>query len=1344
MDQVEKPSQTEEKFKKGDYSVHVYVEESKGLMPLGDSTFSNPTISVKCFGKSKCTKKLKNIMPSATSIWNEHIYFSKLNLTVAEIESERIIIEVMDTSLIRNSLIGSYELDMTYVYYQSNHCLMHHWVVLTNPYSEDISVMKGVVKIGVNVLHEADKAEDLAKPGNDSIAVPPQIKLKTVQLVIQILKAENLPIMDRFGTIDAYCLGSFGNAEQRTSVIQADVTNLSVYWFEEILLPVIQPCLSQRVTLSIWDQDLTSADELVGSIGVKWDSITDEISSIFQWFNVYGAPPNTEGEEAKIMNSNDKAASNWRGRLLMRMFVRDDPNPVKKKNKIESKELRILVHQTFEIENNYQVLAQVFEGVNLPKEDEEFSILIQLGQLKIHSKPAEASKFCCKWFESLKRSTIGVPESALIPDIFVYLLLDDSPICFARLKASECMDPNCKEKWIKMTPDKVIGKVENPWEGGYILMRIYIGLLDTPGVKLDAWKRPISIPQSSQSKKLVCNLYQCRSLPSADTDGLADPYVKIIVANSSISTNPKAKAGILNPMWYKQFALDLNYSSVDAAPPLIVQVWDYDAGLDNDDLMGYCVLDIQKIPQNPEDFPRPQWHKLGLGTPDTEEGEILMSFAVFDNKIPDFFLPVAIDINIEIYVLGLRDLKPALGWLPVNKPFLKIDLRGISYPGESQLITELKTQPSASGPNPNIGAVMSFKCKIPKDPLFCPSLSCNVYDYLLSGMSQPILGNFTIDLTTALNRSNSFQLKKIKRRTELDPPLLGHDKPSMVIMEKEEEKPLINIRKENTEDLPLIQKNPSNGIGLSLSEAQQPGQVVVMPQYKVSEIRKRVIEVKLQDNLYMPLGYNREPNDGNKHYRYMLGSEYEKSELVGVPPFQSYEIKKGQSRGLTRGFQLFGKKTQGGQDLSTISRAGVFKGLIRITHSNNRKSVDSKDLEDGFEQIAKLLVTKKDCLVRVYIIDALDLVQKDSDSASDPYLILKLGDKSISTRDNYISDNPCPKFFQCFDLNATFPGESTLKIQMWDYDSFLPDEKIGVTKIDLEDRYFSENWKSLPEYPIETRKLMIKSCKHPQGFIRMWVEIHPLYSNTKIWDISPKPPEKFEMRLIIWNCEGIPNADIEGVSDLYVVATVNGEDRRETDTHYRAQEGKASWNWRMKFNLLLTEDSRCLVDLQIWDRDLLSANDAIGGVTLDLTTEVRQALELDDTVKKFGKSDKALDRLSRKAHEKFLLDFETFTKDGTKKNVGKVLVSVEIMPDAKAVGCVNGEGRSEPNIEPTLPEPEGRIKLSLNPLTMLNQLIGPELKRKIYCTVICGLCCFLLAMMMPMIFSNVISLLLFS
>ena len=51
-----------------------------------------------------------------------------------------------------------------------------------------------------------------------------------------------------------------------------------------------------------------------------------------------------------------------------------------------------------------------------------------------------------------------------------------------------------------------------------------------------------------------------------------------------------------------------------------------------------------------------------------------------------------------------------------------------------------------------------------------------------------------------------------------------------------------------------------------------------------------------------------------------------------------------------------------------------------------------------------------------------------------------------------------------------------------------------------------------------------------------------------------------------------------------------------------------------------------------------------------------------------------------------------------------------------------GKARDNPNHSPTLPEPEGRIKLTINPFEMYRQMIGPEVRRKICIFILCILC----------------------
>ena len=108
---------------------------------------------------------------------------------------------------------------------------------------------------------------------------------------------------------------------------------------------------------------------------------------------------------------------------------------------------------------------------------------------------------------------------------------------------------------------------------------------------------------------------------------------------------------------------------------------------------------------------------------------------------------------------------------------------------------------------------------------------------------------------------------------------------------------------------------------------------------------------------------------------------------------------------------------------------------------------------------------------------------------------------------------------------------------------------------------------------------------------------------------------------------------------------------------------------------------------------------------------------------------------------KFYDDDSFYVKcyDKTGKMTGQVRIGLNITPGTLSKANPVGQGRTEPNHSPFLPPPVGRISFTLNPFTMLNQLVGPELRKKIYgycCLILCILFCVL---MFPMVFSNIIS-----
>ena len=133
-------------------------------------------------------------------------------------------------------------------------------------------------------------------------------------------------------------------------------------------------------------------------------------------------------------------------------------------------------------------------------------------------------------------------------------------------------------------------------------------------------------------------------------------------------------------------------------------------------------------------------------------GKVLVSFnvldpdTVFKKSLSSINLtPQCDEYDITINVLGLRDLQSP-GMLPIRKPFIKFMLRSLLPPIKAHAAENIKTQPSATGPNPTISTVIKFKISLPNDSLYCPSLTCGVYDYIFKGVSQPLIGNFVIDI----------------------------------------------------------------------------------------------------------------------------------------------------------------------------------------------------------------------------------------------------------------------------------------------------------------------------------------------------------------------------------------------------------------------------------------------------------------------------------------------------------------------------------------------------------------------------------------------------------------------
>jgi len=122
---------------------------------------------------------------------------------------------------------------------------------------------------------------------------------------------------------------------------------------------------------------------------------------------------------------------------------------------------------------------------------------------------------------------------------------------------------------------------------------------------------------------------------------------------------------------------------------------------------------------------------------------------------------------------------------------------------------------------------------------------------------------------------------------------------------------------------------------------------------------------------------------------------------------------------------------------------------------------------------------------------------------------------------------------------------------VWDRDFVMGDDLIGEDTIDLEDRWYSEDWKNIGKEwaekdkeldvdaisgnasqgyrpkPVERRTLHnLKRTTTSQGSLTLWIDIlTPAEAKMyPAWDISPPPPEEYDVRVVAWKCKGVKSA----------------------------------------------------------------------------------------------------------------------------------------------------------------------------------------------------------------------------
>uniref|UniRef100_A0A3Q3ELF8 Otoferlin b n=1 Tax=Labrus bergylta TaxID=56723 RepID=A0A3Q3ELF8_9LABR len=605
---------------------------------------------------------------------------------------------------------------------------------------------------------------------------------------------------------------------------------------------------------------------------------------------------------------------------------------------------------------------------------------------------------------------------------------------------------------------------------------------------------PISLTyMMKQIFQLRVHMYQARSLFAADSTGLSDPFARVFFSTQTQVTEVLAET--LCPTWdqllvFENVELFGEASELRDDPPIIViELYDQDTG--KADFMGRTfakpIVKMADEHYGPPRFP-PQLEYYQIYRGNCTAGEMLAAFELLQigpNGKADLppidgptdmdrgpILPVPLGIRpvlskyrIEVLFWGLRDLK-RVNLAQVDRPRVDIECAGKGV--QSALIPNYKK-------NPNFSTLVKwFEVDLPENELLHPPLNIRVVDcrafgrYTLVGSNavtslrkfiyRPTdkqANNWTTTVLSAeLIKKVSFYVVAIKSQSFTDNIFNvfsgNKDDDKDGKGKKRKRKKGDEIEEEELDESMLDWWSKYFASIETLTEVSSrkrmwPGQVF----FDLADISSRVKlkstglslyskSCKIQNRIHVCIMFL----FSNKVYPKELESEFDN--------FEDW----------LHSFNLF--RGKGGddddQDVTDEDRiVGKFKGSMCMYKVSDDMQRDmSFDSNMGmFQNIPHN--DPINILVRVYVIRATDLHPADINGKADPYIAIKLGKTEIKDKENYISKQLNPLFGKSFDVEATFPMDSTLTVSIYDWDLVGTDDLIGETKLDLENRFYSKH-----------------------------------------------------------------------------------------------------------------------------------------------------------------------------------------------------------------------------------------------------------------------------------------------
>lgn len=123
-------------------------------------------VEINILNEKKYTTAKDDISSTGIGVWNEHLFWEPKNVEEARLNKGKIEIKVLDKGFFKDALIAYYEFDLSYIYLMKDHALMHKWIIMSNPESDDFGKPTANLKISITICGEGDEQVQISDDPN--------------------------------------------------------------------------------------------------------------------------------------------------------------------------------------------------------------------------------------------------------------------------------------------------------------------------------------------------------------------------------------------------------------------------------------------------------------------------------------------------------------------------------------------------------------------------------------------------------------------------------------------------------------------------------------------------------------------------------------------------------------------------------------------------------------------------------------------------------------------------------------------------------------------------------------------------------------------------------------------------------------------------------------------------------------------------------------------------------------------------------------------------------------------------------------------------------------------------